>query len=170
MVSTREQRSRIERQIENILAAQAMMAEIPDGHIAPNLGSWARMGGGRSYVDTPSEEQLCELHCGSAACFGGWVAVTPHFKKQGVRRDEEDGSPFMKVQNENDTVDHLHGSEVAKALFGEEYMFNAQMSTEGPRSTPERLIIERRLQVALSRRLAELEVLEVVGFLPGERE
>lgn len=66
--------------IDNINKAIAVMERVKRNGGEVNMGSWQF--GAFSRVETcETEEEL--NHCGSAACFAGWVAVSPEFKEAG---------------------------------------------------------------------------------------
>lgn len=139
------QRKQIEKQIENVLVAQAMMQDIPRGAIVKNLGCWRQDHYGED--GDVATQDLIQHKCGSAACFGGWVAVHPHFKKQGVKA-EWTGAPKFAGGNYYSTFD------VSKKLFGNEDMFVPNYS-----SISDQKVIERRLKDALDDLVERLEQL-----------
>ena len=47
-----------------------------------------------------SEEEL--HYCGTAACFAGWIAVSPEWKKFGGRIDERYGTPYIPIKENLD--------------------------------------------------------------------
>jgi len=52
---------------------------------------WQGRRKGRQYETTEKD-----LHaCGTAACLGGWIAVSPEFRKDGGRARENNGSPIL---------------------------------------------------------------------------
>lgn len=123
----------------NLLQALAMLDDVemvagPFG-FTQNLMSWK----------SPCPESLC----GSAYCFGGWVAIHPHFQSLGIGvRDAFWHSPAYL---------HLHGSAdraafpvycnpcwVSEFLFGDPDMFAEASSGERGVSPVE--IIRRRIQ------------------------
>lgn len=127
-------RRRIEKQAVNLMVAQAMMQDIPGRHVYPRLFNWSRGN---------VEKQTC----GSAACFGGYVAIHPYFKKQGVSKDA-DGAPKMRGIP--------WAADVAARLFGDETLFEYQKPWE---EGPAKKVVLRRICNALSDRLNELEKL-----------
>jgi hypothetical protein len=129
-------RRKVNKQIENLLVAEAMMRGIPNRFIYPRLGDWIR----------GTNEELCELKCGAAACFGGWVVQHPHFRKQGVRQDS-DGSPTMPNAS--------WASSVSEELFGDSNLFNSRELSEGPGTDKE--IVLKRIRRALEDKFDQLE-------------
>ncbi len=94
-----------EQQILNLLVARAMFDDIPDEWIVSDLHAWT---------------------CGTAACFGGWVAVHPYFKAQGARANSY-GAP--QITGAYRTIEG--------ALFGGDHtLFD---SNDGPRSDREEI-------------------------------
>lgn len=163
-------RKRVERQIANILIAQALVEDIPDEKWIPGLDSWAAL------CDDPSiflkkierydrEEAGCEHddvpekvllnQCGTAACFGGWVAVHPYFKRQGVNRSN-DGAPFYGWRTAAGEIDFdkewASASAVARDLFGDEDIFD---SMGGDYAHSPKKVVKGRLKTALADRLQE---------------
>lgn len=80
--------------------------------------------------DGPQKPNV-EHTCGSVACIGGWVAVMPHFKKMGIKRDKEDGSPMIKRPKKHgyDTYDN-GSSNASEMLFGVKDMFHGRSDKE----------------------------------------
>lgn len=97
-------------QIENVLVAQAMMKDIKASQLIPGLTSYANR-------DMIKATLTGEHRCGSAACFGGWVAVHPHFAKHGIVPNSEQGYPVFKKSHRGMGVD------VSEYLFGDSTMF-----------------------------------------------
>lgn len=91
--------ARQDRLIENLLVAKAMVLDLPKSAFAMNLGY---------YANTPMAERGPHA-CGATACFGGWVAVHPHFQKQGVRPDDL-GAPTKGVSDVYDISHDLFGN------------------------------------------------------------
>ncbi len=116
--------------IENLLVAQAMVLDLPDEAI--DLDQWAN----EEHVESQGHT------CGSVGCFGGWVAVHPHFKKQGVTADRYDGYPVMRG--------HTFPSNVSLELFGDWEMFG---SRRRPRISQRREILAR-IERALNKAVA----------------
>ena len=142
-------RERIERQIENILVAKAMMDSLPDSAIYPKLDYW------NNWDMVP----LGHNHCGAAACFGGWVAVHPHFRKQGISIGAG-GQPELS-RSTYSAAEELFGSCEA----GNVSVFSPNISRRSDRNE-----IDRRLQVLLDNRLNALRRLEAeenIQFIGG---
>lgn len=138
-------KAQVEKQIENLLQAQAMMEDLPNSALVAGLYCWRaeKRSGFEQYDEDIDDEQL--LHrCGSAACFGGWVAVHPYFRKLGVRPGKQ-GEPKMEGRLVWD---------VARDLFGDSNMFDA--NCEGG-NWNDRAVVLRRIKDALDDRLVELE-------------
>lgn len=95
------------KQIENLLVAQAMILDLPNRKFTYSLNLSAN--------DAMLEKG--PNHCGSAACFGGWVAVHPHFQAQGVRARKDDGSPMCRGL--------FSSLEISQRLFGDSSMFKS---------------------------------------------
>ena len=108
--------STIDKQIRNCLVAIDMVKSLPPEKFTKGLSSWT---------------------CGSAACFGGWVAVHPFFKKQGVVRVSEDGSPTF--------IGSLYGaaSEVSRSLFGSYVLFDYRAWGELPGLSDKQVVLYR---------------------------
>lgn len=165
-------RQRILRQIENVLVAQAMMAEVPRENIAFGLQAWAEMCEDPKFLrmaswnrpmeaecdDVPSPEKLKEFHCGSAACFGGWCAIHPHFKRQGIQRAWNGAPEVREPQTKNGRVRiTMYPSEVSEYLFGRSDMFYERMPGE---PADEKVLIERRLKKAMEALVHTLNEME----------
>jgi hypothetical protein len=102
------------KQIENLLVSQALFEDIPKDKIL--LYRWTN----------EAMRKACErgddpVHtCGSTACFGSWIALHPHFRKQGVQVSEIDGSPYIL----DDKGCRIAGTDLSMHLFGHYKMFN----------------------------------------------
>lgn len=142
-------------QIKNLLVAQAMIDELPTAALYPRLADWGNNELRTACrLDTPIEPKRDANHeCGAVGCFGGWVAVTPYFKKQGVTCDEG-GAPSMKAGpgDEYNYSGKLYGDGVSKKLFGDPGLFDSQRITEHGLSARE--VINKRIKNAL-RKLIE---------------
>lgn len=132
-------------QIKNLLVAQAMIAELPDASLMPGLRDWANdelrysCDAGKS-----PEPKRNGMDCGAVGCFGGWVAVTPYFKKLGVECDS-DGSPTMKPGPNDYQYSYggrLYADGVSNKIFGQPGLFDSQRGTEYGK-TPRQAINER---------------------------
>lgn len=97
---------RQDRLIENLLVADAMIRDLPNSAFVPKLCT---------FMNVAMREHGVH-HCGSAACFGGWVALHPHFQKQGVKAFS-DGAPYS-----------ITGRDVSAELFGVWGMFEGGTS------------------------------------------
>lgn len=129
-----------EKQIENLLVAQAMFQDIPARNL--NLGWWSNQ-----ELRTAVIEGSDPIHaCGSTACFGGWVALHPHFQKQGVRGDNWCGSPKMSGVSDP--------GRVALHLFGNEMMFSGGHWASGG-GTTDRKEVFARIKYALDKLTAD---------------
>lgn len=124
---------RVDRQIKNCLVAKALMDSLPNKAIYPNLEYWQN--------DKMADKG--PKGCGAAACFGGWCAVHPYFKRQGVEADS-DGAPIFK----GDPMSYF--KEVSKFLFGDSEMFEANYG-----GLADRAEINRRIERALGALLAD---------------
>lgn len=141
-------RAKIEQQIENLLVAQVMMQSLRPERFVNGLALWSEFNG-TTWSDVATEKQLVENRCGAAACFGGWVAVEPHFQKQGVTRNIE-GAPVMRGM--------CWSSDVAKKLFGEETLFDSmRYEEEFVHRYTEKEAVLKRIEHALEDRLDELK-------------
>lgn len=138
-------KAQVEKQIENLLQAQAMMEDLPNSALVAGLFCWRanKRKDFDQYDEEIDDKQL--LHrCGSAACFGGWVAVHPYFRKLGVRPGKS-GEPAMEGMLVWD---------VAHDLFGDSNMFDANC---GGGNGNDRAVVLQRIKNALADRLEELE-------------
>ena len=119
--------------IKNLLVAQAMVMDLPRRKFVRNLSCFVN-------------DEMAEHgpnHCGSAACFGGWVAVHPFFQAQGVKQDKEDGAPRMRRAP--------YAQQVSNRLFGCDSLFEASFY-RGGRSEKQEVLwrIKNRLDELLS--------------------
>jgi len=80
--------------IENMRSAINIMKRA--GKI--DMCSWQEIKNGDKALG--SEENL--HYCGTAACFAGWIAVSPEWKKDGGRIDERVGSPYIPTKENLD--------------------------------------------------------------------
>lgn len=99
-----------EQQLANIDLAERLWRE----RVAPNQV----IGGLHTWVETPD--------CGSAACFGGWIARFPEFREMGVRRLKEidPDDYFGVVYGEAPAFDKDNwGVRASIALFGDASLF-----------------------------------------------
>lgn len=46
-------------------------------------------------IDRPIQSEVMLHSCGSAACFAGWVAISPEFQENGGRASTADGCPIF---------------------------------------------------------------------------
>jgi hypothetical protein len=123
-------------QIENCLVAIAMIRELPPRRFTHRLGAWS---------STLMRDEGPD-HCGSAACFGGWVAVHPHFQAKGVFPDPEEGFPRIAYS--------MNTTGLARALFGNEGMFQPATGFEVGK---EKQVVLQRIEGALDLLLGETE-------------
>lgn len=135
-------RRQIEKQIKNLLVAQAMMQDIPARHVTKQLSDWRK----------GDAEDVQELKCGTAACFGGWVALHPYFQKQGIRAEMWSGSPYSYRTPFSGAFD------CSEMLFGEPFMFNSREDFEGSPADSDKTIVLQRIKNALKNRLDELDL------------
>lgn len=127
--------------IENCLIGLALLDELPANKIIKGLGDWAT-------------KLMCTdiNHCGAAACFGGWVAVTPYFQqKYGIYAAKKEvtrpsgwftsttlvGQPRTRMQTDTEVL--------AERLFGYGEMFRPNWSGSSDKAE-----IRRRLKEALA--------------------
>ena len=78
----------------NVQKAINIMQRVIDRGDAFDMRGWQ--------FTSPSERRVAEvdLHtCGQAACFGGWVAVSPEFQKDGGRVSNISGAPLYKERD-----------------------------------------------------------------------
>jgi hypothetical protein len=95
-----------QQQRDNALGARyEMWPGIPPENVAPRLGVFQR---------APVKPKA---NCGTVACFGGFCALWPPFKKQGIKCGI-DGAPAFK-----DGVDDGLASHAALRLFGHYHLF-----------------------------------------------
>lgn len=100
-------------QLHNLLEARDVMwPSVPGGNVLPQLGAWRN---DSVIVDRTNEPPTC----GTMACFGGWCAWWPTFRKQGVRSDRT-GAPYVERRG------GLLPNGVAQYLFGYEWLFSAR--------------------------------------------
>lgn len=104
--------------IGNLLVAHAVMSEMPNESIYPDLGNWCK-----------SIER-----CGSPACFGGWVVRIPYFQAQGIYASNI-GSPELR-DGEGSVSSSYY-------LFGESWMFNSRDSDDGWSVSDRQVILNR---------------------------
>jgi hypothetical protein len=129
-----------DQQIENLLVAQAMFQDIPAQRIS--LDWWSN-----AVLRTAVSEGKDPVHsCGSTACFGGWVALHPHFQRQGVRGDNYCGSPEM--------AGVTYPEQVALHLFGNDMMFAERHWASGE-LTSDRQEVFARIKYALKQLTAD---------------
>ncbi len=100
-----------DRIVENLLVAQAMVMDLPRNKFIPELACFTNV---TFDVEGPHA-------CGSAACFGGWVAVHPHFIAQGIGVAPT-GAPQIEGSS--------WVSDVAEYLFGDGMLFAAKHTWE----------------------------------------
>lgn len=73
-----------------VLQAVAVMQRVIDRGDRLYMGSW------QCNLDSSNYTKEEELHkCGTAACFGGWLAVSPEFKKVGGEVNRLSGAPKL---------------------------------------------------------------------------
>lgn len=95
-------------------ARDVMWPSIPPENVARRLEYW--------FCDpsTPWDVALAEVRsppggCGTTACFGGWCALWPAFRAQGLRNDDA-GAPFMVGPG-------MAGENPSTMLFGDSLLF-----------------------------------------------
>lgn len=115
-----------EKQLENIIVAYALVLATPENRIVRDLGDWSN-GILRLYG---------KHHCGSAACFGGWVAQDPYFQAMGIKPDLI-GAPTRGGEGTG---------RISENLFGDFWMFDPRQEEE--RDGTDKQIILRRLEKA----------------------
>ncbi|VTU32061.1 hypothetical protein H4CHR_02934 [Variovorax sp. PBS-H4] len=105
----------------NLLEAQKFWATVNPDNV--DLCDWR----------DPEGEELDEIvdystppSCGTLACFGGWLPWAPYFAEMGVRQNPGRGTPEIGAGERYEC-----GSNVAKYLFGEWYLFDSRESREG---------------------------------------
>lgn len=116
-----------QQQRDNALyALNVMWPAVPPQAVAPALECWnivAKQAGVSvwpvpaadiSKLSEPEKLSGNTPHCGTFACFGGFVAVDPYFVALGVERHPSSGAPQYKG---------LTAYNAAQALFGECYLF-----------------------------------------------
>ena len=118
------------KQFDNLHEALRMWATIPPKNVISDLIYWRESGD-----DSPPT-------CDTIACFGGWCAWWPAFRKQGLCADEV-GAPCLDVGSGN-----VYGPFGAcEALFGRRDLFNLRLEWEGDGTDHE--IVERRIRRVL---------------------
>lgn len=128
--------------VANLLAAKAMLDELPDAALYPKLEWWTNPELRQACDASDVKPRATRVSCGAVGCFGGWVAATPYFQKLGVECDVDTGAP--ELVDSNGTRHWPY--ETGLKLFGVMGMFDERHSYE-PRS--EREVIEQRIQRAL---------------------
>jgi hypothetical protein len=104
--------------LKNVRSALEMMRDLPPELV--DLAEWSDtdetdIGAAVSWGD--------QLTCGGVACLGGWCALWPEFRRQGVYPLPGSGEPWIEAGT-------LTGSRVARFLFGDEAMFECAWSKE----------------------------------------
>lgn len=85
-----------------LFARDVMWPSVPPANVVPKLAGWR-------YARSKA------VSCQTRACFGGWVAVHPFFREQGVYAGES-GEPLM--------YGVVAPSRVAERLFGDWRLFS----------------------------------------------
>ena len=135
--------------IENVNKAIAVMERVKERGDKFDLCVWQSCNG------APAAEKEEELHtCGTAACFAGWVAVSPEFQKGGGGV-EIDGSPSWKEGGE------LFGGSQAIEKWLDTPMLEAQHLCGVGNS--ELVYVETREEVTVDQVLAALYRLRDTG-------
>lgn len=113
--------------IQNLLLARKLMRGIEDKQV--DLENWQASNDVRVHK---------EPECGTIACFGGWIALSPMFPQVSVCPSS--GMPIMPVS----PVGPLWGGDVAFHLFGNSMLFAAKTSKEKKRRlTDKQAVLER---------------------------
>ncbi len=123
-------------QIANIRTFLKRWKTIPFQNV--QLGSWQRSKFGEA-VQTP--------HCGTIACAGGWCALMPEFRAQGVISDQY-GIPRL-------VDERVSAYELAEKLFGDYDLFRSRGGADlheiGSSAMSDHEIVARRFNRALRR-------------------
>lgn len=75
----------------NVERALAVMHRVEEEKRAFNMEDWQVMG----WAEPAVEQESTLANCGTAACFAGWVAVSPEFQEMGGSVDPLSGKPRM---------------------------------------------------------------------------
>ena len=124
-------------QLENSKIALRRWMEVPSENVFPELSDW-------------SNEPSVTPHCGTVACFGGWLCVMPEFVAMGVTRDSC-GAPTG--------LDSAYSSALSSTLFGAPDLFSYTQPHEHlTRQSDDHLVVQNRLTRNIARLQAELGV------------
>jgi hypothetical protein len=101
-------------QIANIEFAAQEWKKVRPEDVAPGLKFW---------------------HCGTQACFGGWLVHLPYFQKQGVVPANTLSMPDFMGRESAPTIvppngEHLQPFEVSAKLFGSDFLFSSRGGRE----------------------------------------
>lgn len=101
---------------ERVQAAIAVLKRVVARNDNFDMSNWQQMSSDDEYGNEEEFSALsdeAELHrCGMAACFGGWLAASPEWKKDGGTMDAS-GGPYFDDGNEL-----LFGSDAIAAWLG----------------------------------------------------
>ena len=124
-------------QLKNSKIALRRWMEVPRENVYPRLMDW---------INEPSVTP----HCGTIACFGGWLAVMPEFVAMGVTRNRH-GAPTG--------LDSVYGRDLSSTLFGAPDLFSYTHPHEHlTRQSDDHLVVQNRLTRNIARLQAELGV------------
>lgn len=110
-----------------VFVRDVMWPSIPKKNVIHDLESWrGRRNNGDTSDYREDNKSLRKLDCKTVACLGGWVAVSPYFKKQGVEPNFM-GVPIIKDKSgEERFIAH----EAAWQLFGDHDLFDSRKDHE----------------------------------------
>lgn len=143
-------KAEIEKHIGNLLVLGAFLKEVPRRRFVESLGDW------REPLEEGDKDQCGDPSCGSAFCIGGWVAVMPYFRNQGVRPDPDTGAPTLPGTRLCGYGFSYSGG-VSHKLFGVYNMFDPTNETN------EKNAALRRIDRALEEAFFHLEQIEARG-------
>ena len=98
------------RQRKNLIEAKRMWLTVPEKNVVRGLSLW------RSLYD---KNRHLAPDCKTIACFGGWCAWWPAFRKQGIIASRTGGPVFAFGKKSKG---------VSEVLFGGESLFSSRMN------------------------------------------
>lgn len=131
-----------DQRIKNLLVAIDMVEQLPAKAFVKHLLCWRDN-------DKWITLRVNEPPCGTQACFGGWIAQHPYFKKLGVKTIGENSEPSI-AKPDADPMD------VAELLFGDRNLFRSTF--DGRRFYPsdcERMSDKKKILARLKQTLEE---------------
>lgn len=150
--------------ISNLEVARQRWLTIPTENVIPELSYWRK-------------DRRQTAHCGSTACFGGWVALMPEFCGMGVV-PRFDGAPsltehvrkmhpLLRQLNDTRLFPSTGGVAVAFTLFGDNKLFYATSNEEDERfgsgAPASHRIVLSRIAETIKRHKASIRRLQKTG-------